>query len=166
MRRTRGRHSHPKESKGRLARALQLIAVGAIVSLLSAGVASADNVINDVLAGGNDTITAGGSTTINYKVNPAAAGDPQSGCNASDGTPVTITLSVPAAVSASTTSFQLSDCTPESFPITFSSNTAGNYPINVASTSDAGGGTYNNQANWTLKVNAAAPSDTTPPSWS
>jgi hypothetical protein len=166
MRRTRGRHSLPKQNKGHLARSIQVAAIAAIISLLSAGIASADNVINDVVVGGNDTITAGSSTTINYKVNTASAGDSQAGCNASDGTPVTITLSVPGAVSASTTSFTVSSCTPASSPVTFSSNVAGNYPITVASTSDSGGGGYNNQANWTLTVNPGAPSDTTPPTWS
>jgi hypothetical protein len=55
MRRTRGRHSLPKQNKGHLARTIQVAAMAAIISLLSAGVAFADNVQNDVVAGGNDT---------------------------------------------------------------------------------------------------------------
>ena len=126
-------------------------------------IALADNVVNDVVAGGNDTITAGGSTTITYKIAPAAAGDPQAGCNASDGSPATVNLSVPAGVTASQTSFTFTDCAPQAKSVAFSSNTAGNYPINVSSISDSGTGSYNNQANFTLHVNAATPSDTTGP---
>src|SRR5829696_655303 len=126
-------------------------------------IALADNVVNDVVAGGNDTITVGGSTTITYKIAPAAAGDPQAGCNASDGSPATVNLSVPAGVTASQTSFTFTDCAPQSQSVTFSSNTAGNYPINVSSVSDSGGGSYNDQADFTLHVNAATTTDTTPP---
>ena len=46
-------------------------------------IALADNVQNDVVAGGNDTIAAGGSTTVNYYIN-ANNGDGQTGCNAAD----------------------------------------------------------------------------------
>ena len=125
-------------------------------------VALADNVVNDVVAGGNDTITAGGSTTINYRINMAAAGDPQAGCNVSDGTPATVKLNVPSGVTASATSLTFNACN-SSQGVTFSSSTPGNYAISVSGISDAGGGGYNNQANFTLHVNAppdaAAPTD-------
>src|SRR6266540_3600681 len=53
--------------------------------------AFADNLVNDLAVAGTATFTAPGSTTIGYKINTAAAGDPQSGCNASDGSPATVT---------------------------------------------------------------------------
>jgi hypothetical protein len=133
MGQTKGRHSYPKEAEapGRLSRLLQLVAVAAIVTLVSASLAVADEVRNDVVAGGNDTITAGGSTTINYRVKNLNnnAGDTQNNCNPADGSPVTITLSVPANVTASTTQVTLSGCEPQSQPVTFSSSVAGNYAI-------------------------------------
>jgi len=166
MRRTRDRHSLPKQNRGHLTRTLQVAAIAAIISLLSAGIALADIVQNNVVVGGNDTITAGGSTTVSYSVqntNSNNSGDPQNSCNPADGSPVMITLSVPDDVTASTESFALNACEPTKQDVLFSSSKAGTYSIEVA-TSDAGPGTYSNSANWTLKVNAPpAPSDTTPP---
>jgi len=120
-----------------------------------AGSAFADNVVNDVTVGDTDTFAAPGSTTIGYKINPAAAQDPQAGCNASDGSPATVTLSVPAGVTASTTSLTFTAC--NAFQnVTFSASTRGDYAINVSTISDSGTGSYNNQANWTLHVTGAA----------
>jgi hypothetical protein len=123
--------------------------------------AFADNVVDNVTVGGTDTFTAPGSTTIGYKIN-ANGGDGQAGCNASDGSPATVALSVPAGVTASATSLTFTACNVFQ-NVTFSSSTAGNYAINVASISDSGAGSYNNEANWTLHVNAPIPSDTTKP---
>jgi hypothetical protein len=119
----------------------------------------ADNVVDNVTVGGTDTITAGGSTIVSYKIN-ANGGDGQTGCNASDGSPATVTLSIPAGVTASTLSLTFSACNVFQ-PVTFSATTAGNYAITVASIVDSGTGAYNNQADWTLHVNA--PPDSTPP---
>jgi hypothetical protein len=124
--------------------------------------AFADNVVNDVTVGGNDTFTAPGSTTINYKVN-ANGGDGQSGCNASDGSPATVTLSVPANVTASTTSLTFSACNVFQ-NVTFSSSTPGTYAINVIKIADSGTGSYNDQADFTLHVNAPPPPPNTAPS--
>ena len=162
----KGRHIYPKEPgqrRGRLTRLGQLIAVGAIVSMLSAGIATADEVRNDVVAGGNDTIAAGGSTTIQYRIKNINinGGDTQNSCNPADSTPATITLSVPANVTASTTQFTLAACEPTSQAVTFSSNVPGNYAINVSNISDTGPGAYQNFADFTLHV--TGPSDTTPP---
>jgi hypothetical protein len=148
-------------SRGRRWRAASAVVGAVALTLATAGIAFADNVVNDVTVGGTDTIAAGGSTTINYKIAPAAASDPQSGCNADDGSPVTITLSVPAGVTASATSFTLSGCAPTSKAVTFSSSSTGDHAINVSTISDNGAGTYKNEANWTLHVTGS--SDTTPP---
>src|ERR671910_679662 len=113
------------------------------VLLAIPAIALADNVVNDVTAGGSDTITTGGTTTINYKVN-GTGGDGQSGCNASDGSSATVNLSVPTGVTATQS-------------VTFSSNAAGDYPIGVSSISDSGTGTYKNEADFTLHVNTPPP---------
>jgi hypothetical protein len=127
------------------------------------GVAFADNVVNDVdVAAGEDTITAGGTTTIGYKVN-GTGGDGQVGCNASDGSPATVTLSVPANVTASATTLTFTAC--NAFQqVTFGSSVAGDYNIQVSSISDAGTGAYANHANWTLHVSTPPPPPNTAPS--
>jgi hypothetical protein len=142
---------------------LLTLAVSFLLMLGMTG-AFADNVVNDVVAGGNDTIASGGTTTIAYKINAAMAGDTQPGCNPADGSSATVTLSVPALVTASQTSLVFSACTPSSISVTFGSSTPGDYAINVTSVSDSGAGSYNNQANWTLHVTGVTPPvDTTPP---
>lgn len=131
-------------------------AVAAVPALVlgTGGIAAADNVQNDVVVGGNDTITAGGSTTVSYKIS-ATSSDGQKGCNAEDGSPAKVNLAVPAGVTASATELSFSACG-VSQGVTFSAAAAGTYNLTVSSIQDAGTGTYNNQANWTLKVNPPA----------
>jgi hypothetical protein len=112
--------------------------------------ALADNVVNNVTVGGNDTFTAPGSTIVAYEIN-ANSGDGHGGCNASDGSPATVTLSVPAGVTASTTSLSFSTCG-DFQNVTFSSSQSGTYDINVSNIADSGPGEYKNQANFTLHV--------------
>jgi hypothetical protein len=141
--------------------AMAAIAIGAMLLFSVAGIkAFADNVQNDVVAGGNDTITAGGKTTINYQIH-STNGDDQRGCNAADGTSAKVTINAPSDVSASPSSLTFSACETGK-PVEFSTSKVGNYEITV-SVSDGGTGTYNtNPAAFTLHVNAAA--DTTKPS--
>jgi HYR domain len=125
-------------------------------------VAYADNVVDDVVVGGNDTIQAGGSTSINYKIlnQNRNQGDTINQCNAADGTRAVVNLTVPAVVTASSTSLQFSGCdTPQA--VQFSSSKVGNYNI-TASVTDPGGGVYNtSDANFTLVVNDACPNGDT-----
>jgi hypothetical protein len=125
-------------------------------------VALADNVQNNVVAGGNDTITAGDTTTVNYRI-AANNGDGQTGCNASDTTAATVTINAPAGVTATPGSLSFSSCGTDK-SVVFSSSTVGDHVITV-SVSDSGVGTYSTTpARFTLHVNAAPPpSDTTPP---
>jgi hypothetical protein len=136
--------------------------VGVILAILLSSLALADNIQNDVIAGGNDTITVGGSATVNYRIT-ANNGDGQTGCNAGDATPATVTINSPANVTASPGSLSFTSCGTDK-PVTFTASVAGSYEITV-SVSDGGTGTYNtNPAKFTLHVNAAPPpSDTTPP---
>lgn len=131
-------------------------------SLISAGIAIADNVVNDVTIEGIDTFTAGGSTTVGYKI-VDTNGDGQKECNASDSTPATVTIIAPTQVTASPNSLTFTECKVTQ-NVTFSSNTPGNYPITV-SVSDSGPGSYHiTPAEFTLHVLApTAPSDTTLP---
>jgi uncharacterized repeat protein (TIGR01451 family) len=129
------------------------LAVGVVFAV--AGGAFADSLQNDVVAGGNDTITVGGSTTISYWIH-RTGGD---GCNASDGSAAVASLAVPAGVSATTTTLTFTACDSLLLPVTFSSCTAGDYPI-TASISDSGGGSYGtSEANFTLHVTGAGAPD-------
>jgi hypothetical protein len=142
------------------------VAAASALTLLTGGIALADNVHNDVTVGGSDTITAGGSTTVNYRISATGVGnDGQAGCNASDGSAATLTITAPPGVTASPSSLVFTTCgTHQS--VTFSSSAVGNHNI-AHGVSDSGVGTYTTtQANWTLTVNAApvvTPADTTPP---
>jgi hypothetical protein len=149
----------------------KLAATLAAVPLLlasSIGVAFADTVENDIDAVGDSTIAAGQSTDIGYKVMVEGTGlDGQGGCNASDGTPLTITLSVPTDVTVTGTtllpnnSLRFSSCNALQ-TLSFSATKPGDYPIRVSSMVDSAttGGTYRNLADWTLRV--SAPSNTAP----
>lgn len=163
MKYKRGRHLAPRLRS--ISRGWALPFSLAMVLVVSA-VAWADTVENNVVAGGNDTIIAGDSTSISYWIQVQGGGvDGQGGCNASDGGAATVTLSVPSGVTASASALSFSACNEgNAKSVTFSSNTPGDYAINVSSITDASspsGGSYNNQANFTLHV--LAPSDTTPP---
>ena len=142
---------------------LSLLFMMCAMMLAIPAVAYADYVVDDVVAGGNDTITAGGSTTINYRIlnQNTKAGDLQNSCNVSDGTKATVTLNVPADVTASKTSLTFSACdTPQA--VQFSSSKAGDHSI-TASVSDSGVGTYDTSgASFTLHVNAAPVTNTKP----
>ena len=130
-----------------------------ILLMLLNSMVLADNVQNDVVAGGNDTFTLGGSTTVNYTIAPNN-GDDQRGCNAEDETPATITILTPDDVIAIPSTLTFTSCETNQ-SVVFSASTVGNYEITV-SVSDSGLGTYNtNPAKFTLYV--LKPSDMTPP---
>lgn len=133
-----------------------------ILLMLLNSMVLADNVQNDVTAGGNVTIIVSGSTTVNYKIT-ANSGDGETGCNATGASPAIVTINVPIGVTANPSSLSFSSCGSEK-PVVFSSTTVGNYEITV-SVSDSGPGTYNTTpAKFTLKVlSAPPPSDSTPP---
>lgn len=147
------------------------LALGLAGVLAFPTLAHADNVVNDVTMGGTDTIVAGSSTTVSYKIN-GTGGDGQAGCNADDGTPATVRLSVPTGVTASASELVFSACNAFT-PVTLSASAPGSYPIDVASISDSGDGkgAYKNEANFTLKVlppqnpppQDPTPQDSTPP---
>ena len=130
-----------------------------LAALLLAAVAYGDNVQNDVVAGGNDTFTAGGSTTVNYRIT-ANNGDGQTGCNAADTSPATVSIVAPSGVTATPGSLVFTACgTSATQSVVFTSTTPGDYEI-TASVSDSGTGTYNtNPAKFTLHVLAPTVTD-------
>jgi hypothetical protein len=131
------------------------------LALVVVGLVYADNVLIEVVSGGNDTLTLGGSTTINYRIQQIP-NDPQGAplCYASDGSSAKVTINTPSGVSASPNPLTFNTCG-INLPTTFTASAAGNYPI-TASVIDAGAGTYNTSpANFTLKVLPSA--DSTPP---
>lgn len=143
-----------------LRRAKRLPAIAAVLTLsggLAGGVALADNVKNDVVVGGTDTIVAGGNTTVSYQIQ-----DTGNTCDAADGSPATVTVNAPAGVTASPSSLSFSTCNSPQ-PVVFSSSNVGQHEVTV-SVSDVNGDYNPVPAKFTLKVNAApAPSDTTAP---
>jgi hypothetical protein len=136
-----------------------------VATLMALGVTSAlaDNVQNDVVVGGNDTIQLPAtSTTVNFQIT-ANSGDLQAGCNAADGSSASVSMNAPAGVTATPSSLTFTSCS-TSQSVVFSSSTVGNHVIEPT-VLDSGPGTYNvNPAKFTLKVLAApVVSDTTAP---
>jgi hypothetical protein len=131
---------------------------------LFTAIASGDNLTSDAATtAGITTITAGDSTTITYSLvaNNAPSGD-VAGCDATVGSPVTVTISKPAAVSG-TSSLSFTGCGNANRKMaTFSSSTAGSYSITHAISGGVSGSRFNNQADFTLTVNAPPPTNTAP----
>jgi hypothetical protein len=146
---------------------LRVAAAGVALAVAAGVLAStvyADNVNNDVTAGGTDTFTLGSSTTVNYWI-VATGGDGQAGCNASDGTPATVTINTPPEVIPSPASLEFSACgSSNAQSVVFTATEAGEYDITV-SVQDAGSGSYHTTpAGFSLHVlPAPASQDTTPP---
>jgi hypothetical protein len=155
----------PKPTKTkRSRRSAFMVAAGASVLLAIAGGAFADNLQNDAATtAGITTISAGGSTTITYRLigNSAPNGDPN-GCDATPATPVTVTITAPAGVTAPASVTFTACGNPGAQPATFTSNTAGSYPITHAISGGVAGSLFNNQANFTLTVNAVTPPNQAP----
>ena len=133
-----------------------------IMAMLVTSLALADNLKDDANSAGNNTITAGGSTVIKYWIQA------QGTCDAADGSSATVTINLPAGVTASPSILTFTQCNTsgnEGSPnntqnVTFSSSTPGDYSI-TASVFDSSGAYNENPANFTLHV--LAPADNTPP---
>lgn len=149
----------PTQIKRRGRLGLILGCLFAAVTLVS--VAYADNIKDDAVASGKDTFTAGGSSPVRFWIQA------QQLCDASDGSAATVTINVPAEVTASPSSLTFSQCNTSSEgnpnntqSVTFSSSTPGDYGITVSVLDSAG--SYNTSpASFTLHV--LAPPDSTAP---
>ena len=124
-----------------------------------------DDVVGDVTSGSR-TITAGGSTTVNYHIQ-ANGGE---GCNVDANNSATVTINKPAGVSSDKNQLIFTQCkegnNENSQPVTFSSNTA-NAAGYAITTSVSGGKPGNNgwattDAGFKLVVNAAPVTNTAP----
>jgi hypothetical protein len=153
----------PTEKQVRRRGRWSLILGTLIAALMVVAVALADNLKNDVVAGGNDTFLAGSSTTIDYWIQATPAGN----CDAVAGSAATVSINVPAGVTATPASVVFTACNTsgnEANPnntqaVTFSSSTPGDYSITASVTDPAG--TYNTTpANFTLHVTAPVVTDT------
>jgi hypothetical protein len=143
---------------------LVLAAIIATAMLAVVGASYADNLQNDATTtAGITTITAGDSTTITYRLigNNSPSGD-VSGCDATVAKPVTVTINKPAEVSGPS-SLQFTACgNPGAKTAVFSSTVPGAYAITHAISGGVTGSLFNNQANFTLTVEAAVPPNTAP----
>src|SRR5919106_3928134 len=140
-----------------------LLALTALFTVATGAVALADNFQNDVVAGGNDTITEGDSTTITYRLigNSSPQDDPNN-CNVSATRPATVNITVSGAT-ASPASFQFTACgNAGAKSVTFSSSTVDDHPVTHTISGGVAGSLYNNMADWTLHVSAATPQNTPP----
>jgi hypothetical protein len=126
-------------------------------------IALADNVKNDVVAGGNDTTTVGTPTTVKYEIQQTGSGS-LGGCDATVASPVTVNINAPAGVTASPSSLSFSSCGTQK-AVAFSSNTAGDYDITVSTVDNVGD--YNvAPAKFTLHVTNPPPPANDPPTLS
>ncbi len=147
-------------------RRLILLGIVFILALAVPLIAFADNVVNDVTgSAATNTFTAGGSLTVAYRIN-ATGNDGQQSCNASDGSPATVTINVPASVTATPSTLLFTECgVANSQNVVFSASIAGDYAIPVVTVGDSGVGSYNvGDTDFTLHVlPAPPPTDSTPP---
>ena len=146
-----------------LRRGLALLTVSTLALLAVPTPAHADIVSNNIVAGGSPTFVAGGSTSIGYTIQNQNnnAGDPENSCNAKSDSAAKLTVSAPAAVSVTPASRDYTSCGTTQF-FTFSSTTAGTYPVSV-SVADSGPGTYvTSGATFTLTVTKPVVTNTAP----
>ena len=131
-------------------RAIVALATALALFFGAGGIAFADNVKNDVVAGGNDTITltgaTAGSTVVNYHIQPTGGS-----CDAADGSSARVTVTVPTGVSKSpSAALEFVSCDTLK-PVTFTSATLGEHQITV-SVADTNGSYSTSPATFKLKV--------------
>jgi hypothetical protein len=124
----------------------------------------ADTVQNDLVVGGNDTFTLGGSTSVGYWIQAGGQGG-NPGCDVSSDGTATFTINVPSGsgITAAPASLTFDACN-DPQDVSFIATTAGDFEITVDFV--FGEGTYNtNSATLTLHVlEPETPADETPPS--
>jgi hypothetical protein len=149
------------------------MSLAVIMAMLLTSLALADQVVNNIdntidSALETKIISSGGSTVVGFYIQPSntiPSGD-ASGCNATGAEPATAAISVPAGVTASTSSVTFIGCgdTPSTVQsVTFSSSSPGSYTVSISGMSGGKAGSLWNTApaSFTLVVNP--PADSTPP---
>ncbi len=141
-----------------------LTALALVLSLAMPWAAFADTVSNNVTVGGNDTTTVGSTTTVSYSLtatnDPGEPGNSKK-CNASDTSPVEITVAVavPNGTTATVDPAKLTfkECGVAQ-SVKLGASKAGDYTVSVSTSAN---NVATSAAEFTLKVKAA--SDTTGP---
>jgi len=145
-----------------------------IAALMVAAVAWADPIANNIDTTVDPTlesvaIIAGSSVSVGF-YDIASNTDPSStdanGCNSTGSSPSTVTLSVPANVTATPSSFSLIGCGAENASaVSFTSAIPGSYTIGVATVVGGKSGSLWNTApaGFTLQVNTPPVTDSTAP---
>lgn len=117
-----------------------------------------DNIKNEVEVGGSYAFTVGGSTRVNFYIQPTGGT-----CDAADGSDAEVTINVPSGVTATPSKLTFTKChdgnTFNSQPVVFTATASGNHTITTSVVDRSG--TYVN-ASFTLSVNAATPTNTPP----
>ena len=157
------RHVRPpvRSSWRRCLASIAVVTLAALGLAGPAGPAAADLLLTNVVAGGNDTITVGGYTTVRYTLEQAN-GDGQNKCNVDEKHPGTLVLSAASGVSWTPEMIQIRGCkAADGVGVTFTSTTPGTYPVTVSIAPVQGGSFATAGAAFSLKV--LPPADTTPP---
>ncbi len=145
-----------------------------VAALMVAAVAWADPIANNIDTTIDPTLESvpmitGASVSVGFydiSSNTDPADDGGSGCNSTGSVPSTVTLSVPANVTATPSSFSLVGCGPaNASAVSFTSGVPGTYTISVATvTGGKSGSTWNTApASFTLQVDPPPVTDSTPP---
>lgn len=137
-----------------------LVACTVALSMLFAGIARADLVVNDIEAGGNDTFTVGASTTWQYKINAQRdSGEPNGPptCNVSAGNPGTFAIGQPAGVTATPSTLTFTTCG-HFQSVVFTASTAGSRQISFVQTTSIANIDVSGVHNDVLNVKPRAPS--------
>jgi hypothetical protein len=148
-------------------RATTVTAAAVSALLISAGVASADNIVDDIVGGGSVSLTAGspasGTASI-WVVGPGGAGDGDVGCNWDTGeSPLVLTVVTPSGVTASPSSLSFTECDQthsQTVSFTASSTAVSGAATVTIQSRPAGGGTYNN--NVSIPITVAPPPNSKP----
>lgn len=142
------------------------LSLALIMAMLFTSIGLADPIVNNI-----DTtvdpvreiknLTAGNSTTVGFydvSSNTDPTSSDASGCNSTGSAPSMVTLSVPGGVTASPMSFNLVGCgTTNAVSVSFTSNTPGDYDIDIASVTGGKSGSQWNTApaGFTLHVTSS-----------
>lgn len=133
-----------------------VIATGTVMSLLFAGVASADTLQNDVTSGSDSvrtTVSGGSGLVATYSVQKNGATCDVAG--------LSVTVNHAAAVNVATSPVTFTGCSPAETEVTFTSSTPGSYNITHSISDATPGDGYTNHADFTLLVVPRPPSGVT-----